>query len=398
MIQKKLIGLVWTQFLQRKLRSSLTIVGIIIGITSLVSLIILSSALQDGITSQLDSFGTDSILIAPLAAVGGGGGPQGFGVFTDSDVRVLEQVQGVSRVNALLSTTIDVRVGRETRRSTLRAPGFISREDLASFLNVELVEGRFLDPQERNVIVGYRFAKEQFDRELFVGSSLFLNDRRFTIVGIIEEQGTRETDLAIFTHLETGRQIVGDSSALTAVDVRVAPGFDFELVRDRIEETLKRSRGQEDFGITTADELREQIGSFLVAINIVVLSIALISLFVASLGIINSLYTSVFQRTKEIGTMKAIGATNQQILFIFVLESAIIGLIGGILGVFIGYLFGGGFIVAVNSFGFVRLPFSIDWVLVFGSIFFSVILGIVSGLLPAYRASKLKPVDALRHD
>ncbi len=401
MMHKRILKLVWEQFTQRKLRSSLTIIGILIGISALVSLIILSSALESGITGQLDRFDANSILIAPLASIGGSSGPQGFGVFTDSDVRVLEQVVGVAQVNPLLSTSVDVRVGRETKRLTLRAPGSSDQSDISfeDFIKIDIRSGRYIDFDDTSgIMVGYKVANEVFERQLFVGNSLYINDKRYTIVGIFKEEGVQESDFAIFSPFSVGRDIVGDSRAVTAIQLQVADGFDFDLIQERVRSTLEKYRGQEDFGITTPQGIRDQIGSFLLAIDIVVLSIALISLFVASLGIMNSLYTSVLQRTKEIGTMKAIGATNSQILFIFVFESAILGFIGGLLGVLFGYMLGGGFIIGVNTFEFIRLPFGIDWVLVSFSLVFSVVLGIISGLLPAFRASKLKPVDALRHD
>ncbi|MFT4312996.1 MAG: ABC transporter permease, partial [Candidatus Woesearchaeota archaeon] len=251
---------------------------------------------------------------------------------------------------------------------------------------------------DRGIVIGWRLAKERFSRELFVGNSRDINDRRYTILGILEEEGQQGTDFGIFAPLDIGREIVGDNSAVTGFQVRVADGFDFDVVKDRVKTTLERSRGREDFGITTPEEIRNQIGTFLQVVDIVVLSIALISLFVASLGIINSLYTSVMQRTREIGTMKAIGAKNSQILLLFLLESAILGFIGGVLGALVGFVLSIGFIVSINALGIFQLPVSFDFALGIGAIIFSVLLGIFSGLLPAYKASKLKPVDALRHE
>lgn len=133
-------------------------------------------------------------------------------------------------------------------------------------------------------------------------------------------------------------------------------------------------------------------------VDIIVISIALVSIFVAGLGIMNSLYTSVRQRTKEIGTMKAVGATNSQILFIFILESAILGFFGGIIGITIGISLAYALIGILNTFGFVKIVLEVSPSLIIFTILFSVILGILSGLLPAIKASKLNPVDALRYE
>jgi putative ABC transport system permease protein len=399
---KIVLQVVLKQFMQRKLRSALTVVGILIGISSLVSLVLLSSALKDGVGAQLDNFGSDVILLAPLANLGGGGGPQGYGKFTQDDADIVETVPQVIEVLSFLSSTEQVRVGNEQIRSSIRGYQLetaFQDGSFEDFINLDLAAGRYMQKGDRYVVnLGARAATELFEKELFVGNSIEIGSRKFTIVGIFAQDGTQQNDFGIFVPQDSLRDIIGQPKAITAISARIAPGADLDIMKERITNTLEKYRGQEDFGVTTPQDIQDSIGGFISAIDVVVLSIALISLFVGALGIMNSLYTSVLQRTKEIGTMKAIGATNGQILQIFLIESALLGFIGGVLGIIIGVMLASVFIVGINSLGFVKLIFDLDWALFAFARAFSIGVGVVAGLLPAIRASRLKPVDALRYE
>jgi putative ABC transport system permease protein len=392
--------LVWKQFSERKLRSFLTMLGICIGIAALISLILLSSALKGGITRQLDRFGTDVILIAPKASlVGSQGGPQGYGAFTDSDLQVVRNVPQVREAFPLLRTSYTLTYGREEQRREVRATIVESADKLEEFIGREVYSGRYFSERDRNqVMVGYRFAKEAFDKEIFVGSVLRINGDKYTVAGILIEEGDQSEDFLVIGNIDDLRRTLGDSKAVTAISARITPGANLEIVEERIIRALKRYRGEEDFGTTTPAGIKSSVGDILGVVDLVVYSIALISLFVAALGVMNSLYTSVFQRTKEIGTMKAIGAKNSQILQIFVLESSLMGFLGGILGILLGLVLAYGFISLVNVFGFIRLELEISYLLLIGALLFSTVVGLIAGLLPALGASKLKPVDALRFE
>jgi putative ABC transport system permease protein len=398
----KTLSLVWKQFTQRKLRSALTIIGILIGIASLVSLILLSSSLKFGVTKQLDRFGSDIILVAPLASLNSQGGPSGTGKFSLDDVKTIEQIPQIIEVYDIIRQSFPTSFGRQTIQSDIRGYALdknIQGGGFKEFIKLDLLDGRYLESGDTYVVnIGYRLAKEGFDKEIFVGNSLYINDVKFTVVGIFQSEGTQSLDFLIATSATAMRKLVGDSKAVTAISARVAPGADLDIMKERITQALERSRGKEDFGITTPKEIQQSIGSFLQAIDIVVLSVAIISLFVGALGIMNSLYTSVLQRTREIGTLKAIGATNGQILRIFLLESAILGFFGGLFGILSGIALAFVFISGINVFGFVKLDFIPDVQLFIFALLFSIVLGIISGLLPALRASRLKPVDALRYE
>ena len=173
-------------------------------------------------------------------------------------------------------------------------------------------------------------------------------------------------------------------------------------VAEKAEEKLRKfkdqKKGEEDFYIMTFEQAIEMFGSILSVINGVLVLIALVSLLVAGVNITNTMYTAVLERTKEIGIMKAIGAKNSDIVMIFLFESAVVGLFGGILGVLLGYLIakGGGIIAANAGYSFLQPAFAPS--LIIGCLLFSTLMGIIAGVMPARQASKMNPTDALHYE
>ena len=151
-----------------------------------------------------------------------------------------------------------------------------------------------------------------------------------------------------------------------------------------------------DFEVRTPEQILNQFSLILGVVQFILIGIAAISLVVGGIGIMNSMYTSVLERTKDIGIMKSIGATNLSILSIFLLESAILGFIGGIVGITIGSALAVIVDVIAKQAGFSILKITVDYKIILLGLFFAIIVGSISGVLPAYRASKLKPVEALR--
>jgi putative ABC transport system permease protein len=187
-------------------------------------------------------------------------------------------------------------------------------------------------------------------------------------------------------------------------DVIVAQVFDSkqaQAVAEKIKDVLRKDRkekfGEEDFSVQTSAESISSVNTILNIINLIVGGIAAISLLVGGVGIANTMYTSVLERTKEIGTMKAIGAQNKEIMWIFIIESGMLGLIGGLIGAALGIGLAFGVSGIANAaLGSTFLSVQISYPLILGAIAFAFAIGLISGLTPAFQASKLKPVEALR--
>jgi len=201
--------------------------------------------------------------------------------------------------------------------------------------------------------------------------------------------------------LDTARDIFGMEDDVSSIFVTVKEGFDVVDVKDRIEKELRKHRGlkegDEDFSVATAEQMVGMFKDLLLVIQFVLIGIAAISLIVGGIGIMTTMYTSVIERTHEIGVMKAIGAKNSDIGLIFLIESGLLGVAGGIIGIILGLLLS--FIVefGAQTAGVDVMKAYISIELIAGALAFSFFVGAASGVLPAMRASKMNPVDALRH-
>jgi len=236
-----------------------------------------------------------------------------------------------------------------------------------------------------------------------IKDKILLNNVQVEVATILESVGNPSDDQNIYMFLDTYEEIYGKIDRVDMIYIQVQEGENIEDVADRIKLRLAKFRNvpseNPDFTILTPEQL---LSSFSIILNIItafLAGIASISLIVGGIGIMNTMYTSVLERTKEIGTMKAIGAKNSDILKIFLIESGFLGLIGGIIGVVLGFLISKlTEIIALNYIGSDLLRAASPLWLIIGCLVFSFLIGLVSGYLPARQASRLRPVDALRYE
>ncbi len=379
----------------RKLRSWLTVIGIIIGVAAIISLITISRSLEGTIEQQFEEFGANRILISARGFQGPGTLSQGL---TEEDVETVKKVQGFSYVVPALFRSSEVRYKKESGFTLVSSLPAEHYEKFYADSGIELQEGKMIREGDTYVtIIGSRAAEEMFSREVQVGSKITLNKVQFRVIGIVEEIGNAQDDNQIAVPLEAARGIFGEPERVDTIIAQVKSGENIPALQKKLERELERKRGDTNFQVLTATQILEQISQVLGVMQIVLIGIAAISLLVGAVGIMNSMYTSVLERTKDIGIMKAIGARNSDILQIFLMESGLIGLVGGVLGIALGTAGA----LLLGSFsrqaGFVLLVEIEPGVLLFG-LLFALALGIISGILPAYQASKMKPVEALRYE
>ena len=237
-----------------------------------------------------------------------------------------------------------------------------------------------------------------FKDKILLRNKIKLQGHDFRVVGVLKPVGNQQDDNTIYIPLETFREIFNQKNEEVGfISAQVKPGVDILSLQEKVERILKRERDNENFQVVTPTQILEQINTILGVIQSVLVGIAAISLLVGGIGITNSMYTTVLERTKDIGIMKSIGATNSSILLIFLLESGLMGLVGGIFGVILGTLISYGISTFSTQAGF-KLLFEINLPLILFGLFFAFIVGTFSGVLPARQASKLKPVDALRYE
>ena len=379
----------------RKLRSWLTVIGIIIGVAAIISLITVSRSLESTIESQFEQFGANRIIISPKGFQGPGTSSEGL---TIKDVETVEKISGFKYVVPGIFLSTEVKYRKEvgfTLVSGIPAENF---EEFFVDSGAKLQEGRFIKDGDRfEAVVGSRVVKDMFDSTLRLGSKIEIKGQEFKIIGILEEIGNAQDDSQINIPLETAREIFDKPDDVDAIIAQVKSANDIPLLQEKVEKELERKRGDTNFQVVTATQILEQINEVLGVMQFVLVGIAAISLIVGAIGIMNSMYTSVLERTRDIGIMKAIGARNSDILEIFLIESGLIGIVGGLFGIILGSSMALIIGQLSKGAGFLLIVQIEPLVLIFG-LLFAFIIGVISGILPAYQGSKLKPVDALRYE
>ncbi len=388
---------------KRPLRTWLTMLGIFIGVSLVISLVSLGQGLQNAVNSQFSAVGMDKIIVQP---VGPGYGPPGQegSTLTDKDLKEIEQVVGVKAAAGRIVSSVKIEYNKLMK---INFVGSMPKEQKARELleeaqNIEVEKGRILKQGDsKKAIIGNNYAtKKIFGKNLEVGNKILIGEKSFEIIGIMKKFGNPMSDEAIILNQADIEDITGKTD-YSALFIQVEKGSDVNLVAEKITRTLRKKKGQkeghEDFEVQTTQELIDSFNTILIVIQMFVIGIAGISLIVGGIGIMNTMYTSVLERIREIGVMKAIGAKNSDILKLFLIESGMLGLVGGLVGLLLGM----GFSLMVEfgakqALGSGMIAASFPLSLLIGTVLFSFILGALSGVLPAMQAAKMKPVDALR--
>jgi len=388
---------------KRKLRSWLTMLGIFIGIAAIVSLISLGQGLKISVEEEFAKLGTDKLLIQPKNSFAPTGADFSTTGLTEEDRKVIESVLGVDKAAGTLSGNVKIEANNQIRYTyVLGIPTDQNLELVKEFMYFDIEEGRDLKSgDKKKIVVGNRIAKGNlFKSNLKIRDRVELNGETFKIVGIYKAIGSSEDDSAVFISEDGYRDLFDEKNRWDMIIAKATQ--DPDIVAERIEKKLRKHRdleeGKEDFEVSTTEEFLEAITNILGILNVFLVGIAGISLIVGGIGIMNTMYTSVLERTQEIGVMKAIGAKNKDILMIFLIESGLLGFAGGAIGVIIGISIAKltEFIIAQTDNSIIKA--ALPWWLIVGALLFSFLVGAISGVAPAYRASKLKPTEALRYE
>ncbi|MEA3324145.1 MAG: ABC transporter permease [Euryarchaeota archaeon] len=391
---------------QRKTRSYLTIIGIVIGIMAIVGLISIGVGMQVYMDEQIGKMGINKIIIMPVPPGGALGGPSSASTyFTDRDVRAVENVRGVdANCYMVYRTSLITYKDIDATASVVGMVPSIAEDAYFDVQGYELESGRDLEDKDAHKItIGYWIAYKTFKvgdtyKEVKIGDKIEIKEQGFKVIGIMEEIGNRDDDMTIVMSIDDAERLFDVRNEYDFFFAKIKEGADPEDVADRIRDRLEDERDEEDFTVMTAAQLSETVGGILSAVSAVLIGIGAISLLVGGVGIMNTMYTSVVERTREIGIYKALGAENNTILMLFLVESGLIGVIGGLIGIVLG--FGMALMVEIigKEMGVGLLHAWISWELTAFALFFSFSIGVLAGFLPSRSASQMDPVDALRHE
>lgn len=396
-IDQELFSIAFRNLKMHKLRSFLTLLGIVIGIAAIVALVSIGEGLNQAVTAEFEKMGLDTIAVEPGTGIGMSTAVSR--TLKDEDIGIIESIPGVEHVMGFYETAGIAEF--RGKQAAIFVIGTVpsDRHFLEKAGYIDIIKGRYLEPNDKYAIVIPESFVDAFDEEtLRVRDQLEINDQKFKIVGISKDMSGLFGGLVsnmLWLPKETVQDFFGEEDPMEIM-VQVTDRELVDEVADRVTERLKRAHGEEDFFVMTTENIMESAGVVLGLIQTVLVALAGISLIVGGIGIMNTMLMAVLERTKEIGVMKAVGATNTKVLSIFLAESALIGGFGGIVGVLLGLVLAGIVSVVAIASGF-ALPVGINIFAIIGAVGFAMFVGMVSGYLPARRAALLEPVEALRY-
>jgi len=378
-----------------KVRSALTMLGVIIGVAAVILLVSIGTGVQSQITGQIAGLGSNLLFVIPGKIGGGGGGPEaGAGKkFTLDDVAYLQTRLGAdNRVIPELAGAADLRLHNQTMNGQIAA----SNENVADAALGTLQSGRWYARGEvvgasRVAVIGSNVRDTLFPGQDPIGATLDVNGQPFRVIGLLEKKGGGlggSQDNLVGIPITTAQQLLG-SRDISELLVRVNDAKNVDATKALTEIAL-RPRYSDQFTVFTQAQTLSLLGTILGTLTAMLAGLASISLLVGGIGIMNIMLVSVSERTREIGIRKAVGARTYDILSQFVIEAIVLSLLGGTVGILVG----AGGALALSAFVATKVTF---WAVALAFLF-SAAVGVFFGVYPAWRASRLDPIVALRYE
>ena len=386
-----------------KMRSLLTTLGIVIGVAAVIANVSLGASFNQYFDEEIGAIGSNFIVIENRES----------GLFYENELELVENTPGIVGISPTKQSIYEV-IYQSTARH-LATMGV--SEDYEQVANLKLEEGSFLNDQDKYVaVIGSDVAYEKFDRKVFTQNSIDITFRkddgseitqRFKVKGILESPKTTmvhsgiEPDERIFIPISTWNEIIGEDdyggffAMASSMDTIEATSDDLDRKLGRHFGVTSRDMDNDDakpYSIFNQAEILEETDQLAAALGGLLTSVALIALVVGSIGIMNIMLVSVTERTREIGIMKSLGFTKSNILCLFIVESIVLSVIGGLFGT------GLGVVGAYGAQTIMNLPITFPVEMIVIGFAVSVIVGLIAGVYPANKAAKMNPVEALRSE
>ncbi|MCX8649927.1 MacB family efflux pump subunit [Gilliamella sp. B2776] len=380
----------------QRLRTFLTMLGIIIGIASVVSMVALGQGTKQKILSNINAMGTSTLEIY----AGNGFGDRNADKITtlrSSDADFLAQQSFVHSTTPNLSTSVYFRINNLAVTGTVNGVG----EQFFAVRGYDITQGTSfdqtsIDNSAQDAVIDENTVKRLFTNEDPIGKILMVGQLPVKIIGIASKQqqgfGSNESLNVWLPYTTVINRMVGQTS-LKSITVRINDNIDLSIAEQAVTRIMLQRHGTKDFFIFNSDSIRETINSSAWVLTLLVSTIALISLIVGGIGVMNIMLVSVTERTREIGVRMAVGARSSDILQQFLIEAVLVCLTGGIIGILLSFVVGFIFNALVTSFAM-----SFSSIAIVAAFSCSSIIGIIFGYFPAKRAAKLDPIYALERE
>ena len=395
---KDYINLVIKWIRYRLLRSLLTIAGIILAVFLVVVIFTLGDWIKNNISRFFQMFESDIIVVLPWKETNPLIALIGNQKFKQSDLMDLENIDGIEFVVPRRLSTLNIEHDWEKKTVMIHsAPWEGMRRVLEQSQWIKLEEGKW-SQNDNEIIFGYLAFKKLFKNKVEIGDAILIKSKKMYISGYISRTGSPIPDNLVFLPLDVFHNLTWWKGRVWSALIKIDSNANIELVKKQIIHQLSKQDIVRDFSVLTPQKVNIMINNIIEIIELFLLVIALMSLLVWSVGIMNTMYTSVVERTKQIGVMKAIGATNDDILSFFLIESWLIGISGWLLWIILGLISAYFIGVIASNYGFNNLfSFnSIDYYWLFIILIITFTIGIISWVLPAISASRLEASEALR--
>jgi putative ABC transport system permease protein len=380
-----------------KMRTLLSASGIAIGIAAVILLTSIGSGIQQFVLSEFTQFGTNIVNITPGKVRTRGASTGSIGsvrLLTIEDSLALKSSRYAIYTNATVTGNAEVRGNGRSRRVTVYGQG----PDFDRAFNMHTAIGQFLpadDPRNPRAfaVLGAKVHKELYGSANPLGSILQVGGSRFRIIGVMASKGqVLGFDLDDTVYIPTARALeVFNREGVMEVQMTYSPTTPLEVVMQDIKRIMLEQHGREDFTITPQQQMLSTLSTVLNVLTFAVAVLGGISLLVGAVGMITLMHITVTERVAEIGLLNALGATPMRIRILFLLESMALSTLGGVIGLIAGSIIAGLLGILVSD-----LPISIPWHYVIAALLLSGVIGLVAGVVPAIRAARLNPVDALR--
>jgi len=380
-----------------RMRSGLTALGIAVGVAAVVMLTSMGEGLNQFMLAEFSQFGTNNLRIAPGKPQTIGLGP---GILNTTRPLTIEDAEAVGRLPYIVAVN-PARLGVEEVEANDRirvATVFGSGPGVLAFISLEMQEGQFLPPDEPTTpralaVIGSTIAKDLYAGKSALGDRIRIGGSRFKVVGVLAPKGDvtgLNVDESVLIPVARAMELF-NTPGLMEIGVRYEEGAPVDELVSSIRRLLLARHGFEDFNIATQQQMMDVLSSVLSVLTMAVAALGSISLFVGGVGIFTIMTIAVRERTQEIGLLRALGSTRQQIQRLFLSESVVLAAAGGVMGLLLG-----GSVVVLLGFTIPSLPVRLSVPYIIAAELVSVVIGLIAGVAPASHAAKLDPLEALR--
>ena len=395
----------FTALYANKLRSLLTMLGIIIGVGAVIAMVSVGMGVRRNVQESIASLGSNMLIVSPGSS--NRGGPRGAAgsmqTLKYEDAKAIQaKIRNIDFVSPSVSGSYQIVNGNQNWNSSVQGatPEYMDIKSLVvesgSFISMDNMNKR-----DRVAVIGTTVAENLFGSENPVGRNIRVNNQPFRVIGLLESKGQssmgQDQDDVVIIPLTTAQERMLGITYVQSISVQVKDALYMDQVQEDIEVLLRQRHRivgdkEDDFHVRNLTSLMEAMNQTTTMITLLLGSVAGISLIVGGIGIMNIMMVSVTERTREIGIRKALGATFGNIMMQFLIESVVIGVIGGIIGIVAGCCLS----YAIAGLGGFSTVITLAPIVV--SFSFSVGIGLLFGILPARKAAKLDPIEALRYE